>query len=43
MNNDLINSLKLAGMGMAAIFLVILVIYLFVHVLLKMTERNNKA
>lgn len=43
MNNDLINSLKLAGMGMAAIFLVILVIYLFVHVLLKMTGRNNKA
>jgi hypothetical protein len=43
MNNDLINSLKLAGMGMAAIFLVILVIYLFVHVLLKMTGRKNKA
>ena len=43
MNTDLINSLKLAGMGMAAIFLVILVIYLFVHVLLKLTGRNKKA
>ncbi len=43
MNTDLINSLKLAGMGMAAIFLVILVIYLFVHVLLKLAGRNNKT
>ena len=43
MDNDLINSLKLAGMGMAAIFLVILVIYLFVHILLKLTGRNNKV
>jgi hypothetical protein len=43
MNNDLINSLKLAGMGMAAIFLVILVIYLFVHLILKLTGRNNKT
>lgn len=43
MNTDLINSLKLAGMGMAAIFLVILVIYLFVHLLLKLAGRNNKA
>ena len=43
MNTDLINSLKLAGMGMAAIFLVILVIYLFVHILLKLTGKNSKA
>jgi len=30
-------------MGMAAIFLVILVIYLFVHVILKITDRKKKA
>jgi preprotein translocase subunit Sss1 len=43
MNTDFINSLKLAGMGMTAIFLVILVIYLFVHVILKITGRKKKA
>jgi len=43
MNTDFINSLKLAVMGMAAIFLVILVIYLFVHVFLKITGRKKKS
>lgn len=43
MNTDLINSLKLAGMGMAAIFLVIMVIYLFVHVILKLTGKIKKG
>jgi preprotein translocase subunit Sss1 len=43
MNTDFINALKLAGMGMAAIFLVILVIYLFVHMILKIPGRKKKA
>jgi Na+-transporting methylmalonyl-CoA/oxaloacetate decarboxylase gamma subunit len=37
MNTDIINSLKLMGMGMGAIFLVITVIYLVVHLMLRLT------
>jgi hypothetical protein len=37
MNTDLINSLKLMGMGMGAIFLVITVIYIAVHLMLRLT------
>ena len=43
MNTDFINSLKLAWMVMAAIFLVILVIYFFVHIFLKITGRKKKT
>ena len=37
MNTDLINSLKLMGMGMGAIFTVILIIYLAVWIMLRVT------
>jgi len=43
MNTDLINSLKLTGMGMAAIFIVILVIYLAVHLILKLSNNKKAA
>ena len=43
MNTDLINSLKLMGMGMAAIFIVILTIYLVVQLLLRITGGKKGA
>ena len=43
MNNvNVINSLKLMGMGMAAIFVVIIVIYLIVNLMLKLTSQKVK-
>jgi len=39
---NVINSLKLMGMGMAAIFVVIIVIYLVVNLMLKLTSRKIK-
>jgi len=43
MNNvNVINSLKLMGMGMAAIFVVIIVIYLVVNLMLKLTSQKVK-
>lgn len=44
MNYDIatvMNSLKLMGMGMAAIFLVILAIYLSVNIMLKATASKK--
>ena len=43
MNVDLLNSLKLTGMGMAAIFIVILIIYFAVHLILKLSNRKKTA
>ncbi len=43
MNTDLINSLKLMGMGMAAIFIVILTIYLVVQLLLRITGVKKSS
>lgn len=37
---NVINSLKLMGMGMAAIFFVIIVIYLAVNLMLKLTREK---
>lgn len=42
MNANVINSLKLMGMGMAAIFLVIIVIYISVNVMLKFTSETGE-
>lgn len=39
---NVINSFKLMGMGMAAIFLVIIVIYLVVNLMLKITSKEVK-
>jgi hypothetical protein len=42
MNTELISSLKLMGMGMAAIFVVIVIIYLAVQLMLRITrEKTN--
>lgn len=42
MNNvNVINSLKLMGMGMAAIFFVIIVIYIAVNTMLKLTRNKQ--
>lgn len=38
---NVINSLKLMGMGMAAIFFVIIIIYAAVNVMLKATSRSK--
>jgi Na+-transporting methylmalonyl-CoA/oxaloacetate decarboxylase gamma subunit len=43
MNTDLINSLKLMGMGMGAIFTVILIIYLAVWIMLKITASRGEG
>lgn len=43
MNADLLNSLKLTGMGMAAIFIVILVIYIAVHLILKLSNWKKTS
>jgi len=40
MDIDVINSLKLMGMGMGAIFFVIIIIYAAVNLMLKLS--NNK-
>ncbi|MDW5300046.1 MAG: OadG-related small transporter subunit [Sedimentibacter sp.] len=40
MRTDVINSLKLMGMGMGAIFFVIIIIYAAVNLMLKLS--NNK-
>lgn len=38
---DVMNSLKLMGMGMAAIFMVIIIIYAAVNVMLKATAEKK--
>ena len=38
MNTELINALKLMGMGMAAIFFVIIIIYLVVQLMLRISR-----
>jgi len=43
MNTDLINSLKLMGMGMGAIFTVILIIYLAVWIMLRVTGSREEG
>lgn len=43
MNADIISSLKLMGMGMAAIFTVILIIYLAVWIMLKVTGTREEV
>jgi Na+-transporting methylmalonyl-CoA/oxaloacetate decarboxylase gamma subunit len=42
MNSDLIKSIELMGQGMAAIFVVIIVIYFAVHLILKLTGGKKK-
>lgn len=42
MNIDVINSLKLMGMGMGAIFFVIIVIYAAVNLMFKISSTINK-
>jgi Na+-transporting methylmalonyl-CoA/oxaloacetate decarboxylase gamma subunit len=42
MNANVIKSLKLMGMGMAAIFLVIIVIYAAVIIMLRVTSDDKK-
>jgi hypothetical protein len=42
MNADLFKSLDLMGKGMTAIFVVIIVIYLAVHLILKLTGDRKK-
>jgi len=43
MNTDLISSFKLMGMGMGAIFTVILVIYLAVWIMLRVTGKREEV
>lgn len=43
MNTDLVNSLKLMGMGMGAIFTVILIIYMAVWVMLRITASQEEG
>jgi len=43
MNADLISSFKLMGMGMGAIFTVILVIYLAVWIMLRVTGKREEV
>ncbi len=38
MNTELLNALKLMGMGMAAIFFVIIIIYLVVQLMLRISR-----
>ena len=42
MTLDLIKSIELMGQGMAAIFVVIIVIYFAVHLILKLTGGKKK-
>jgi len=41
MDIDVINSLKLMGMGMGAIFFVIIVIYASVNLMLKLSSKQK--
>ena len=41
MDIDVINSLKLMGMGMGAIFFVIIIIYAAVNLMLKLSSNNK--
>ncbi|MGB4439711.1 MAG: OadG-related small transporter subunit [Sedimentibacter sp.] len=41
MDIDVINSLKLMGMGMSAIFFVIIIIYAAVNLMLKLSSNNK--
>ena len=41
MSINVINSLKLMGMGMAAIFIVIGIIYISVNVMLRLTSEKK--
>jgi len=43
MNTDLISSFKLMGMGMGAIFTVILVIYIAVWIMLRVTGKHREV
>lgn len=43
MNADLISSFKLMGMGMAAIFTVILIIYVAVWIMLRVTGSREEG
>ena len=43
MNTDLISSLKLMGMGMGAIFTVILIIYFAVWIMLRATASREEG
>jgi Na+-transporting methylmalonyl-CoA/oxaloacetate decarboxylase gamma subunit len=43
MNTNVIGSFKLMGMGMAAIFLVIIVIYFAVNLLHRFTNKKSNA
>lgn len=42
MNENVLASFKLMGMGMLAIFLVIIVIYIIVNLMHKFTNSNNR-
>lgn len=42
MSLNVIKSLKLMGMGMAAIFTVIIVIYISVNLMLKLTSKREQ-
>ena len=41
MNVNVMNSLKLMGMGMAAIFFVIIIIYIAVNLMLRFTKEKE--
>lgn len=43
MNTDLISSFKLMGMGMGAIFTVIMIIYLAVWIMLRVTGSREEG
>jgi Na+-transporting methylmalonyl-CoA/oxaloacetate decarboxylase gamma subunit len=43
MNTDLISSFKLMGMGMGAIFTVILIIYMAVWIMLRVTGSREEG
>ncbi len=43
MNTDLISSLKMMGMGMGAIFTVILIIYVAVWIMLRVTGSREEG
>lgn len=42
MNADVFNSLKLMGMGMGAIFFVIIIIFAAVYLMFKISNNINK-
>ena len=43
MNTELISALKLMGMGMAAIFFVIVIIYLVVQLMLRISRGKSNG